>query len=223
MGERGYLLWMTVGTVMLGAVGLTGSVIREDGSGLFQRSDRSATVMPAAIAASVISSQPQPEATTVDYQICQELPDWTRPPLETQQQALAEHPRYQEVLRQTSLENLMGEFWTQPIITFTNYGLSARVEPIFLSGLWTVNDAIWSCYEGDQPMAINRGDIAELWLINHEIHQIKWSGDSYQAVVIPSETGVQFIQFQRQENRQELPIQALTIEGDNVPLVSGDW
>ena len=108
-------------------------------------------------------------ASTVSYDICADLATWVRPELEVQQQTLLQDPRYSRDLGQEPLRTLSEQFWNQPVITFTTYGLSARLEPMNLSGVWTATTQIEPCYEGDRPIAINQGDWAEVWIIGHRL------------------------------------------------------
>jgi hypothetical protein len=179
----------------------------------------SPTVQTAAASKPVAS----PEQQVIAYEVCSEVPGWQRPSLEAQQQELAANPRYLEGLDQEPLSSLSEKFWTQPVITFTTYGLSARMEPINLSGVWTIADEVWDCYEGDRPDAINAGLFAELWVIGHRVVSIEWSQGQYLLTVVPTGSGIQFVQFERQEADASLPLVVVTAEGQAVSAVSGDW
>lgn len=182
-------------------------------------------VQPTAAVQTAAASKPLPvpEQRVVPYEICRELSDWERPSLDTQQQALAANPRYSEGLDQEPLRSLSEKFWTQPIIAFTTYGLSARMEPINLSGVWTIADETWTCYEGDRPDVINQGEMAELWVIGHRVASLEWSEGQYLLTVVPTGPGIQFIQFERQEHDPTLPLAVITADGETVSAVSGDW
>lgn len=160
---------------------------------------------------------------TVSYEICADLATWVRPEFAVQQQTVLQDPRYSQGLGQEPLSTLSEQFWTQPIITFTTYGLSARVEPLNLSGVWTATAQIEPCYAGDRPVAINQGDWAEVWIIGHRLAGIEWSNGQYLLTVEPTTKGLQVVQFERQETQNALALAAVTPEGTVVPSVSGDW
>ncbi|MEL7315070.1 MAG: hypothetical protein AAFN08_08975 [Cyanobacteria bacterium J06559_3] len=160
---------------------------------------------------------------TVNFEVCSDLPDWERPDLDTQTETLTSNPRYSDSLDVEPLQGLAEKFWNESIITFTTYGLSARTEPINLSGVWTAIDAMEPCYQGDRPEAINQGQLGEIWLIGHRIIAIEWSGDQYQVVVEPTQKGLQAIQFDRLETNETLPIVVVETDGTEVTVASGDW
>ncbi|NER81652.1 MAG: hypothetical protein F6K42_19230 [Leptolyngbya sp. SIO1D8] len=178
-------------------------------------------VAQAAIAPTSTINGLEPQA--VSFEVCGNLPDWQRPDLETQTAELNQNPRYIDALSEEPLSSLFEKFWNESIITFTTYGLSARVEPIYLSGVWTGIEAMETCYEGDRPDAINQGQLAEIWLIGHRIINIDWSGDQYQILVEPTSQGLQFVQFDRVENNTALPILVLETDGAEMAVTSGDW
>ncbi|NJN20982.1 MAG: hypothetical protein HC812_07055 [Leptolyngbya sp. RL_3_1] len=159
----------------------------------------------------------------VPYDICADLANWVRPAPEVQQQTLQQDPRYSNDLETEPLRTLSEQFWTQPVITFTTYGLSARLEPMNLSGVWTATDQIEPCYTGDRPLAINQGDWAEVWIIGHRLSGLEWSNGQYQLTVEPASKGLQVVQFERQEAQAVLTVVATTSGGEPVPAISGDW
>ncbi|MDB9525461.1 hypothetical protein PN498_05640 [Oscillatoria sp. CS-180] len=163
------------------------------------------------------SSQP------VAYEICGESPGWQRTSFSEQTTALLNNPRYGAALEEEPLRGLSDKFWNGSVITFTTYGLSARTEPIFLSGVWTSIDAMDACYEGDRPEAINQGVLAEVWLIGNEIDEIAWTGSEYEVTVRSASEGLQFVQFERLETNETLPIRVVSEAGTELPVVSGDW
>jgi hypothetical protein len=162
-------------------------------------------------------------AQTVAFEICGDSPDWQRLELSEQTDALMANPRYGEALTEEPLKGLFEKFWNESVITFTTYGLSARTEPIYLSGVWTGIEAMEACYEGDRPEAINQGELAEIWLIGHRILDITWTGSTYQISVESSATGLQFVQFKRIEEKATLPIVVIENGGNEVTVASGDW
>lgn len=164
-----------------------------------------------------IGSQP------VRFEVCGNLPDWERPDLRTQEIELANNPRYNNGLDEEPLKSLFDKFWTKSIITFTSYGLSARIEPIYLSGIWTAINAMEACYEGDRPNAINVGHLAEMWLIKYQVISMDWTGDHYAVTVEPTSRGLQFIQFERFEENDFLPLLVTKEDGMEVMTIPGDW
>ena len=160
---------------------------------------------------------------SIDFVVCGAIPDWERLSLAEQTAALTEQPRYGEAITAEPLKSLFEKFWQQSVISFTTYGLSARTEPVYLSGVWTGIDAMSGCYEGDRPEAINQGELAELWLIGHQVVDITWANDAYQVTVDTTTTGLQFVQFDRLETSEILPLVVIESDGDQVAVASGDW
>ena len=164
-------------------------------------------------------TEPQP----VNFEVCGELPSWQRPEPEIQTAELSKHPRYSNGLEEAPLKDLSERFWRESVITFTTYGLSARLEPIYLTGVWTAIDTMAACYEGDRPNNINQGQLAEVWLIGYQVTRLQWSGEHYQIMVEPTPQGLKFIQFQRFETNTTLPIVVQEANGAEVETTSGDW
>lgn len=184
------------------------------------------TVVPAATNTHLMSGttvQANQNALAVSFQVCQNLPDWDRPEWSTQLTELQQNPRYGENLNQEPLKSLSEKFWNQSIITFTTYGLSARVEPIYLSGLWTAMEAIESCYDTSLTEAINRGQLAEIWLFGHRVLDIEWVNGQYSVTVESSESGLQLVLFERVETSTLLPIVVTSVNGSAMAVASGDW
>ncbi|WP_377964839.1 hypothetical protein [Almyronema epifaneia] len=163
------------------------------------------------------------QAGPVEFAVCYESADWQRPEAAVQFKQLEDMPRYGSALYEEPLQSIFQKFWTHQVFTFTTYGLSARMEPIYFSGLWTVLDDIWGCYEDSTGEKINAGEIAELWLIEYQIESLEWTGDRYQMVVQPSDSGIQFVQFPRREAESSLSITVTTTDGTPLTAVSGDW
>lgn len=160
----------------------------------------------------------------VSYQVCDAIADWQRPDSDQQRDQIKAMPRYTEALADGSLEPLTDEFFQGEVISFTTYGLSARVEPIYLSGLWTHLDDLWACYEDETvPAQINSGDLGELWLLEHRLVDFTWQGDEYVVTVEPTTTGASLVQFRRQETLDQLPLRIETTEGEPVTVTSGDF
>ncbi|MEL7332988.1 MAG: hypothetical protein AAFN12_12110 [Cyanobacteria bacterium J06560_2] len=160
---------------------------------------------------------------TVNFEVCAAVETWQRPSDAEQAKQLSEDVRYASALEADSLKSASNQFWNQQIVSFTTYGLSARMEPVNLSGLWSVADDMWSCYEPETTVAINEGEVAEAWLLNQEITGLQWEGDRYVMTVEPAATGMQVVQFDRADNLAELPLEVVTVSGSTVEVVSGDW
>ncbi|MGF1459188.1 MAG: hypothetical protein ACFBSG_09195 [Leptolyngbyaceae cyanobacterium] len=162
-------------------------------------------------------------ARVVAFEVCGEIAGWERPTLEAQTAALTQNPRYGEALETDPLKGLFEKFWHLPIITFTTYGLSARTEPIDLSGVWTGIEAMSACYEGDRPAAINNGELAEMWLMGYQIKDFVWTGKNYQVTVDAMPAGLQFVQFERLDGESILSVKVIESSGTNLSVASGDW
>jgi hypothetical protein len=155
--------------------------------------------------------------------ICVDLPAWQRPSDATQAKQLESMPRYGAVLQSDPLAELAKSWWSHSIFSFTTYGLSARTDPLYLSGVWTALDDTWNCYGSDQGEQINQGTLAELWLLHHRLVSLTWEDSQYQITVEPAETGLQMVQFLRQEQGSGLPLSIVTTTGQALAVMSGDW
>lgn len=167
----------------------------------------------------------QIESAEVSFEVCADVADWQRPSEDEQSKQIGSDARYSEALSDAGdpLKRESSQFWDHQIISFTTYGLSARMEPVNLSGLWTVADDLWSCYDPETTVAINEGDRAETWLLNHRISSIEWQGDRYVMTVEPADAGVQVVQFARVDQLASLPLEVVTADGESVAVTSGDW
>ena len=162
-------------------------------------------------------------AESIDFEICSESPNWMRLTESDQLKQLRENPRYGAAIEAEPLKSLSQDFWRHEAISFTTYGLSARIEPLYFSGLWTIVDTLSPCYEGSRAEKINAGQVAEVWLISHKADQLQWDGDRYIMNVQPTGEGIQLVQFSRQESQPSLPLTILTEDGTEVAVFSGDW
>ncbi|MGD1941292.1 MAG: hypothetical protein ACFB0G_08255 [Leptolyngbyaceae cyanobacterium] len=211
---------LSLGALSLGTLGLLGCPA---GSQLSLSQSPDPTMMPVVQSegteTAIAEQPPQP----VEFAVCGEIPDWERLSLAEQTAALTQQPRYGEAITSEPLKSLFDKFWQQSVISFTTYGLSARTEPIYLSGVWTGIDAMENCYEGDRPEAINQGELAELWLIGHQVVDITWADEAYQVTVDTTTTGLQFVQFDRLETGETLPLVVIESDGGQVAVASGDW
>lgn len=174
------------------------------------------------------SNRPQEQlsqelAQVTPVNLCVDLPDWQRPSEQTQRKQLERMERYQGLSQDETLISLVKGWWTHEAFSFTTYGLSARTDPHYLSGIWTALDHIWDCYEGEQPQQINAGELAELWLMNHQLVSIQWQDNQYLVTVEPSSSGLQMLLFERQERYDTLPVVIRTAVGEEIAVMSGDW
>lgn len=160
---------------------------------------------------------------TITANICVDLPDWQRPSELAQMKQLEAMPAYGAAIDDDPLAEMVKTWWSHNIFSFTTYGLSARTDPIYLSGIWTAVDDIWDCYSANQPEQINQGELAELWLLHHRLVGLTWQDGQYLATVEPSNTGLQLVQFPRRESSQGLPLSIVTTTGQALAVMSGDW
>ncbi|WP_035989378.1 hypothetical protein [Leptolyngbya sp. KIOST-1] len=160
---------------------------------------------------------------TIASDVCVNLPDWQRPSDLTQRKQLEAMPMYGMALQSDPLAEMAKTWWSHNVFSFTTYGLSARTDPLYLSGVWTALDNTWDCYSADQPEQINRGDLAEMWLLHHRLVDLVWQDDQYLATVEPMDSGLQLVQFPRREQGQGLPLSIVTTTGQALAVMSGDW
>lgn len=167
------------------------------------------------------------DLASVSFDVCANVESWQRPSEAEQAKRISNNARYSESLASNSandsLKRESAQFWDHQAISFTTYGLSARVEPENLSGVWTATDEMSNCYQPETTVAINEGDRAETWLLNHRISNLQWEGDRYIMTVEPASTGLQVIQFDRVDEMASLPLEVVTTSGSPVDAMSGDW
>ncbi len=164
-----------------------------------------------------------PAVDAIAATVCAHLPDWQRPSEVAQTKQLEAMPYYGEALDSDPLAALAKAWWNHEIFVFTTYGLSARTDPLYLSGVWTAIDDTWDCYSGDQPEQINQGELAEMWLLHHRLVGLEWQDDEYLVTVEPTGSGLQLVQFPRRERGQRLPLSIVTTTGQALAVMSGDW
>lgn len=165
------------------------------------------------------------DGVAVTATVCAHLPTWQRLDSDEQLKQLAALGRYGSAIHGPPLQELAQTWWQHQAFSFTTYGLSARVDPLYLSGVWTAAEDLWACYADDQPMAINTGKLAEVWLIGHHILHLNWQQGSYEMVVEPG-AGLQVVQFERHvrdDATTELPLRVITSSGSTVDVMVGDW
>lgn len=165
-----------------------------------------------------------PAAAGAEFTICGESATWQRPDPRQQHKQLATDGRYSELLDDKAFQQVANQFWDRSILSFTTYGLSARTEPMMLSGLWSLDESVWTaCYSGSAASDINAGLVAEAWLLHHRVVDMQWQGDRYLMVVEPTLQGMQVVQFARRDRSAELPLSVVTVAGEELPVQSGDW
>lgn len=160
---------------------------------------------------------------TVAANICVDLPDWQRPSNLDQIKQLESMPMYGVALQSEPMAETVKAWWSHHIFSFTTYGLSARTDPLYLSGVWTALDNTWNCYSDKQPEQINQGELAEMWLLHHRLVGLVWQDGQYLATVEPMDTGLQLVQFSRRDGHQGLPLSIVTTTGQALEVMSGDW
>ena len=179
--------------------------------------------------ADAVVTQPQTTSSsnaqnTAEFLVCSEASDWQRPSPDQQQKQLATDERYSSLLQDKDFQQLAAQFWQHDVLSFTTYGLSARTEPVNLSGLWSIADEIWAdCYSHNEGNDINEGTLAEAWLMHHHVVELQWQNDRYVMVVEPNSRGMQVVQFARRESASELPLTIITTQGVVVDYHNADW
>lgn len=198
-------------------IGYSLAILASSGFGLALESQSAAHIQPSTVVA--IAVQP---ATDIPFEVCGEAQNWVRPTRADQLKMLQSLPRYANDPASKPLQSLNQRFWKQDVFSFTQYGLSLRQEPIYLSGLWTVQDTLWKCYNSTSITRINAGKTAEVWVLSHRVTRLQWTGSQYIMTVEPARTGVQFIQFPRHESRSSLPLKVITQTGSKLTVVAGN-
>lgn len=217
-----------LGLFVLGAYVISGCPSSSATSSLLSASTVSQQVTTSDPASGIASAEPVSESNAVSFEVCAAVESWQRPSDAEQAKQLSGDSRYSSVLEESAvsdapLKRASEQFWDHDVISFTTYGLSARMEPMTLSGLWTVTDELWNCYEPETTVAINEGDRAETWLLNQRIVDLAWEEGRYVMTVEPAATGVQVVQFDRVDELASLPLEIVTRDGRAVSVVSGDW
>lgn len=156
------------------------------------------------------------------YSVCAQVSDWERPVTADHVRQLEAIPRYGKTIHQDPLRSLLDDFRSFSVISFTTYGLSARTEPLYLSGVWTALEEMETCYGEGQPARIESGDLGEAWLLGYAANNLTWADGTYQLSVEPAQ-GLQVLQFERQEDAATLPLQVVATDGATVPVHSGDY
>lgn len=233
MSQKNLKRLQQLAVTMLGAYVITGcpsktanSVMLPDSSTLAQKSVVQEAVAEGPLGEETVAQGAEQRAAmsaAVTFEVCADVDSWQRPSEDEQAKQIGGDVRYDEALSGDPLKSAVNQFWDHQVISFTTYGLSARLEPINLSGVWTVADDLWGCYEEETAIAINAGDRAETWLLNHRISSLEWQGDRYVMTVAPADTGMQVVQFDRIDELASLPLEVITESGEPVEAISGDW
>ena len=161
--------------------------------------------------------------TAIAFETCSPSTTWVRPSLDEQQQQLQSLPRYGDRLNSEPLKSEFADFWNHEIFSFTSYGLSARIEPIYFAGLWAVADPLLDCYDSSVVEQFNSGDIGEVWLLSHRVTNLQWSEGQYVMVVEPRVEGVEVIYFPRQEAEISIPLRVVTEDGQEVEVMKVEF
>lgn len=167
-----------------------------------------------------IAQEVNQNSSAVEFETCAAVEDWQRPSAAEQSKQLEKDPRYAMAIEDDSSK---AASWDRQVVSFTTYGLSARMEPVTLTGLWSVDAEMQNCYTPETTMAINAGDRAEAWLLNHQIKSLVWEGDRYVMTVEPTATGMQVVQFDRSDELADLPLDVVNTNGEALEVTSGDW
>ena len=118
-----------------------------------------------------VAQEVNENSSVVEFETCAAVENWQRPSADEQSKYLEKNPRYAMAADDDS-KDASSQFWDRPVVSFTTYGLSARIEPVNWSGLWTVDAEMQNCYTPETTLAINEGDRAEAWLLNHQIQSL---------------------------------------------------
>lgn len=159
----------------------------------------------------------------ITFQTCNPSPNWVRPSLNEQQQQLESLPRYGSQLNSEPLKSEFADFWNHKIFSFTSYGLSARIEPINFSGLWSVTEPILECYDSTVAEQVNSGEMGEVWLLSHKVTNLQWSEGEYVMVVESQGEGMEVIYFPRQETQTSIPLRVVTEDGEEVAVLKVEF
>jgi len=130
---------------------------------------------------------------TIQYQSCSLDSAWVRPSATEQVSKLSQFGN-----RYGDSKTLIGNrYWTDNVFLLSAYGLSGLRDVYYLSGLWTSKSDISRCYDSFNVKEVNQGKSAIAWLLEHRIVELNWQDNEYVMTVEPTQSGVQFIQFNR--------------------------
>jgi hypothetical protein len=148
------------------------------------------------------------------FKVCGESTTWMRPSEQEQNDKWWRSERYS-----SADEQVVQYPWTHDFFVMYGHG-SSTYDILNLSGLWTLStDVRARCLEPERQDAILRLQKTELWLLYHRVRQIKRIGSAYVIIVEPSESGVQFVQFARPEQRVPLTFHFVTEDGQEIERI----
>jgi CHAT domain-containing protein len=165
---------------------------------------------------------------SVSFDICGETKDWVRPNLNLQIDELQSIPSMAKSNKQMLKDDLeTGQaalVWKNPIISFNTYGLSLYMQVWYQSGMWTISKNTFDrCTQGDNVIKIRDGKMAWLFLLQHQVTNLTWENNQYVLQVKPTKTGVQSIQFNRQDTHTYLPLKVIDQNGRELTSSSRGW
>jgi hypothetical protein len=168
---------------------------------------------------------PTSSGKVIAFEVCSTSPAWVRPEDKAQMRQIQSTGRYADAKTNREIQNLIQQFWTRNAILFGSYGISARVDPIYLSGLWTIPNTLDSisnkCYASRQRILdLNSGKTAEVWLLLHKVRSVKWLDNRYVMVVQPVRQGAQFMQFVRVEQQPTPTLQVIAEDGRELEVIN---
>jgi hypothetical protein len=181
-----------------------------------------ATVVGNRISSQTTANPNNTNTSLLSVNICTDISNWEKPTLEQQKKTLYDNERYGKEIEQQPLKGMFSEFWNNRIFLFTEYGLSARIEPIYLSGSWSVIDDIWNCYTEDIVKEINSGRKAEVWLLGVKLVNLEWKNKQYYLTVEDSKNTFQIIQFERLESSSPIKFNVVDTEAKSIPFLKVD-
>jgi len=214
---------ITAAFLMLGAIAGTSNIFASklgSSNSVFNKSEEKAkfTLPNTDSGLANVSDKQALSIREIPFNICGESQSWVRPTEAEQAAKLKSMSRYEATTINAS--NYMHRLFSRKVFSFTMYGLSARYDFYYLSGLWTYpEENIWKCYKPKGVIEkINSGQLADVWLFQHRVKKIIWQNNGYVMVVEPTQKGVQFIQFPRVENQPSLPLKVVSQKGQELPI-----
>jgi len=160
-------------------------------------------------------STPAPPATpvaplgqSVPFEVCGESTTWTRPAEAEQKAKQWDSGRY------SGLDRAVIRIpWEHAF--FVSYGnASGEYDLINLSGLWTLGaDVRARCLEPAAQDAVLKLEVAEVWVLLHQVKSVRREGTEYTIVVAPADQGVQFVRFARPEPPSPLTLRFVDERG----------
>jgi len=154
---------------------------------------------------------------TVQYQSCSVDSSWVRPSAVEQVSKLSQFGnRYGD--SKTLTRN---RYWTDNVFLLSAYGLSGLRDVYYLSGLWTSKSDIFRCYDSFNVKEVNQGKSAIVWLLEHRIAELNWQDNEYVMTIEPTQSGVQFIQFNRLDGLNFPPLRVKLKNNQQLNTLTG--